>query len=204
MLLIGLIAGIYIFRPEKTFLVTQVTDGDTIVLEDGRTIRYLNLDTPEIGQGENPDECFGQEAKKINEELVLGKRIRLELDTNQMDRFGRTLAYVFVDDTFVNKELLGLGAAEFHLDTINIAYQQELVAAAQKAHEDKAGRWSQCAPDPEKGCLIKGNLDRLDKRWYHLPSFRHYDQVVVNLEDSDRWFCTEQEAIQAGFEKARE
>lgn len=203
-LLFGLVGGFFLLQPEPTFLVTKVTDGDTIELDDGRIIRYLNLDTPELGLGEKPDQCFAQEAKKINEELVLGKKIRLELDVNEMDRFGRTLAYVFVDDLFVNEALLSRGAAEFQLDTVNLVHQPVLVAAAQKAHQDKIGRWNKCAPSPKAGCLVKGNLDKNDHRWYHLPDFRHYDQIVINPEESDRWFCTEAEAIEAGFKKARE
>jgi micrococcal nuclease len=202
--LVGLVGGLLVLWPEPTFLVTKVTDGDTIELSDGRTVRYLNLNTPELGLGEKPDQCFAQEAKKINEDLVLGKRVHLKLDVNEMDRFGRVLAYVFVDDVFVNEALLSRGAAEFQLDTVNLTYQSALITAAQKAHQEKKGRWSQCAPDPKVGCQIKGNLDKNDHRWYHLPDFRHYDQIVINLEDSDRWFCTEAEAIEAGFKRARE
>jgi len=203
-ILAGLVGGVFLFKSSPTFLVAEVTDGDTIILEDGRTIRYLNLDTPEFGEGEKLDECFAKEAKKINEELVLGKKVRLELDINEMDRFGRTLAYVFVDDLFVNEALLSQGAAEFQLDTVNLIHQSVLVAAAQKGHQEKNGRWRACAPDPKAGCQVKGNLDKWDHRWYHLPDFRHYDQIVINLEESDRWFCTEAEAIEAGFKKARE
>lgn len=202
--MIGLAGGVFLFQSPATFGVVEVTDGDTIVLEDGRVVRYLNLDTPELGLGKKPDQCFAQEAKKVNEKLVLGKKVRLELDVNEMDRFGRTLAYVFVDDLFVNEALLSQGAAEFQLDTVNQAYQSVLVAAAQRAHQAKKGRWQVCAPDSEEGCQVKGNLDKNDQRWYHLPGFRHYDQVVINLEESDRWFCTVTEAIEAGFEKARE
>lgn len=204
LVLSGLVGGIFLFRSLSTFLVVEVTDGDTIVLDDGQTVRYLNLNSSELGLGEKPDQCFAQEAKKINEELVLGKKVRLELDINEMDRFGRTLAYVFVDDLFVNEALLSQGAAEFQLDTVNLTHQSVLVAAAQKGYQEKKGRWQACAPDPKIGCQIKGNLDKNDHRWYHLPSFRHYDQIVINLEDSDRWFCTEAEAIEAGFKKARE
>ena len=56
---------------EKTYLVTRVIDGDTIVLENGERVRYIGIDTPEISQ----NECFALEAKKKNEELVLGKSI---------------------------------------------------------------------------------------------------------------------------------
>jgi len=187
-----------------TYFVTQVTDGDTIKLNNGEIIRYIGIDAPELEKGENEAQCFAQQAKEINERLVKNKKIRIETDKNEMDRFGRTLAYVYQDDIFINQQLLEQGAGKFYLDTINNKYQSTLIAAANQAHEGKVGLWRDCAPDPEAGCLIKGNLDRLDHRWYHLPEFRHYSQVVVSLGKSDQWFCTEEEAQGAGFEKARE
>lgn len=184
----------------KFVLVSQVIDGDTIRLEDGRRIRYINVDTPEIEE----EECFASQASKINQELVEGKLVRLELDVNEMDRFGRFLAYVYLEDeTFVNQYLLESGAGKYHLDTVNLKYTFVLVETAQKAHGDKKGLWAKCAPD-KKGCQVKGNYDDHGHRWYHLPHFRHYEATRVNLENGDQWFCTEEEAIKAGFKKARE
>ena len=108
------------------------------------------------------------------------------------------------NQSFINQSLLEQGAAKFHLDTVNLEHQAELIATAQKAHQDKVGLWSQCAPEPKVGCQVKGNYTARGHRWYHLPTFRHYNQTVVNLESGDQWFCTEEEAVEAGFEKARE
>ena len=195
LLIFGFFSWQFLFP--SSFTVTEVVDGDTIKLGDGRRIRYISIDAPE------EEKCFAQEAKKINSDLVLSKKVRLEMDINEMDRFGRYLAYVYLQDEekeiFVNEFLLVEGAAEFFLDTVNLRYQDLLVQAAEKAHQEKKGLWQACGP-----CQIKGNVDRLDKRWYHLPSFRHYEQVVINLEHGDRWFCAEEDAQEAGFERARE
>jgi len=129
-----------------TFKVVQVIDGDTFRLEEGTAVRYIGLDTPELGKGETPDECFAQEAKQIN----------------------------------------------------------VLVSASEFAHEQNKGLWSFCAPDPNVGCQVKGNYDKHGHRFYHLPEFRHYPQVKVNLENGDQWFCTEKEAQKAGFTRGRE
>ena len=190
------------FSSYQDFTVIEVIDGDTIKLDDGRRIRYIGIDTPE------ENKCFSQEAKKINSDLVLGKKVRLEMDINEMDRFGRYLAYVYLqegkEEVFVNEFLLAEGVGEFFLDTVNLRYQDLLVQVAEKAHEENEGLWQVCAYDSKKGCQIKGNIDRLDKRWYHLPSFRHYEATEVNLEHGDRWFCTEKDAQVAGFQRARE
>jgi micrococcal nuclease len=185
------------FRP-PALTVTKVIDGDTIELSDGRTIRYIGVDTPEM-----EDECFAKEAKEINENLVFKKTIKVATDKNEMDQFGRTLAYVYVDGLFVNQDLLSKGAGKYFLDNLNTKYSPILVKASEESYNNKSGLWRKCAPDSD-GCSIKGNIDRLDHRWYHLPNFRHYSTAIVNLEHGDQWFCTETEAQKAGFEKARE
>lgn len=196
------IKGINFIQGNKYILVTEVTDGDTIKLVDNRRIRYLNIDAPE------KDECYALKAKEINEKLVLNKKVRLELDKNEMDRFGRTLAYVYVakngQEMMINQSLLEKGAAIYQLDTVNLKHAEILTTTANQAHDQKKGLWQECASNPKEGCLIKGNYDDQGHRWYHLPHFRHYSQVIINLEDGDQWFCTEEEAIKTGFKKARE
>lgn len=195
------------------YKVTKVVDGDTINVQSlnpfknkDKTleVRYIGIDSPEISQGKEPHQCYAEEAFNLNKELVLKKTVKLEFDVNKIDRFGRYLAYVYIDDYMVNKTLLEKGAAKFFLDTVNLRYQQDLINLANQAHQEKAGLWTECAKNKKQGCNIKGNLDKFDKRWYHLPNFRHYNQAVVNLENGDQWFCSEEEAIKAGFEKARE
>jgi len=194
--LAGLLLGVVYYFTTSNTLVARVVDGDNIELKDGRRVRYIGVDTPEEG------ECFRDESIKINEELVMGKRVKLKFDENYMDRFGRYLAYVYVDGEMVNKKLLEEGAGEYFLDTVNEKHKQELVESANKAYKEKRGKWGKCGEG--KGCVIKGNVSRMDVRYYHLPEFRHYGQTVVNFESGDRWFCSEEEAVRAGFTKARE
>ncbi len=188
-----------IFKPFKpTYTVTKVIDGDTIVISDNRHIRYIGIDSPEGG------ECFAARATIINNELVLNKKVTLETDNNDLDQFGRTLAYVYINGTMVNEYLLQQGTGTYFADYLNTKHQSKLIKAAEFAHTNKVGLWNACATEYIEGCIIKGNLDPNDKRFYHLPNFRHYNQVVMNLEKGDRWFCTEKEAIKAGFKRARE
>jgi len=194
-LLIGLGFGIWGFE-NRLVEVIRIVDGDNIELSDGRRIRYINVDTAEKG------ECYREESIRVNEELVMGKKVRVELDVNEMDRFGRHLAYVWVGDKMINEELLRLGVGEYQLDTVNLKHQDRLMRAAEKGYEDGSGVWGECGNID--GCQIKGNLDKDDKRYYHLPGFRHYSQVIMRLDQGDRWFCSEEAAIEAGFKRARE
>ena len=59
-------------------IVKDVIDGDTIILEDDRRVRYIGIDTPELPHGTVKLECFAKEATQKNKELVLGKKIKLE------------------------------------------------------------------------------------------------------------------------------
>lgn len=115
--------------------VSRVIDGDTIVLEDGRYVRYIGIDTPEKGKP------YYGEAKRENERLVKGKRVRLELDIGKTDRYGRTLAYVHADDIFVNAELVKGGYAVIVTYPPNVKYADEFVALQKEARNNKRGLW---------------------------------------------------------------
>ena len=92
---------------EKEFVVSRVIDGDTIELIDGIKIRYIGINTPEVNQP------GGKEATEANRALVEGEKVRLEYDVQQQDKYGRTLAYVSLEDgTFVNAELVKQGYAQ--------------------------------------------------------------------------------------------
>jgi len=180
------------------FQVVRLVDGDNFVLEDGRRIRLINVDTPEEGS------CFRQESTIISTNLLLNQKVKIETDTNEMDRFGRVLAYVFLEDgTFINQKLLEEGVGEFKIDTVNLKYQDILTEAAKNGHDQIKGLWSACAPDPKKGCLIKGNVDKRGKRRYILPQSRYWKNSTIRFDKEDRWFCTEEQAQEAGFIKAR-
>ena len=125
--------------------VTRVIDGDTIELEDGRKIRYLHIDTPELSYSESkPDECFASWAKKLNEQLVLNQTFELEYDTNCLDRFGRSLAFIKIKDIMVNKILVERGYARLMIIPPNNKYKEEFELLRDQARKTKAGIWGRC------------------------------------------------------------
>ncbi|MGJ3238763.1 MAG: thermonuclease family protein [Anaerolineae bacterium] len=89
--------------------VVNVVDGDTIDVVIGGTeyrVRYVGINTPER------DEVCYQEASAANSALVLNQTVRLVPDTSDTDRYGRLLRYIYVGDTFVNRQLVADGYAE--------------------------------------------------------------------------------------------
>jgi len=114
----------------------QVYDGDTILLEDGRKVRYLGINAPEF------QEPFYLKAKRFNESLVLGKEIRLEFDQERTDGYGRILAYVYVGDQMANARLVGEGLAHVFFIGPNQKHNALLLQSQASAKQRKVGIWS--------------------------------------------------------------
>jgi len=140
---LGLLAG-YVNAAEL-FRVTKVIDGDTIVLEDGEHVRYIGMDTPEKGRP------YYGEAKRENERLVKGKTVKLEYDVGKTDRYGRTLAYVYVDEIFVNAELVKDGYAVLLTVPPNVKHVDEFRALQEGARKGKRGIWGLAPSDSNSG-----------------------------------------------------
>lgn len=193
--------------------VEEVIDGDTIRVRDLESdevfrVRYLGIDTPEL-EGSDYESCFSSQAKEKNEDLVLDRKLILEFDIDRYDRFGRTLAYVYTLDElgekeiFVNLELLEEGYARFYLDKQNTLWQDELVQAALTAHEDFLGLWGSCGEAQfDEKCMVKGNIDRLGQKYYHLPGDKYYSQTRIDLLEEEEWLCTVKEAEAKNFQRA--
>jgi len=128
-------------------IVVKVIDGDTIKLDNGQVIRYIGIDTPETVDPRKPIQCFGQEAAKKNEELVLNKKVILEKDISETDRYGRLLRYVYVDGLFVNLELVKQGYAYATSFPPDVKHQADFSEAQSYARENNLGLWSACKED---------------------------------------------------------
>ncbi len=127
--------------------VARIVDGDTIELDNGVKIRYLMVNTPETTGGKN--ECYGENAVQFNTDLVAGKRIQLDYDVQCKDMFGRTLAYVTVDGTEVNTELVKRGfACVLHIPPNGNDRADEFEALEDEAKAENRGLWGQCDPIP--------------------------------------------------------
>lgn len=124
-------------------LVTNVVDGDTIDLDTGDRIRYLMMDTPESVNGAT--DCFGQEAKLFNHDLVLGHEVTLRYDQECTDRFSRLLAYVSVDGTEVNSLLVERGyACVLYIPPNGTDRRTEFQTLEAEAKAAGRGMWSAC------------------------------------------------------------
>jgi len=124
------------------FNVKWVNDGDTIVLADGRNVRYIGINAPEIDHGIQKAEPYGYKAKNYNKKMVLSTMIRLEIDKERYDQYGRLLAYIFLKDgKFVNKALIEQGYAYLLPRRPNVRYNKVLLQSQRNAMSAKQGIW---------------------------------------------------------------
>jgi micrococcal nuclease len=133
--------------------VNRVIDGDTIVLDDGRTIRYLNVDTPETKKPNTPVQCYGQAASDYNKTVMDGRSVLLKSDVEKTDKYGRDLRIVFLegknpDDIgqSINANLVRYGYARQKSYKPNTTYESFFIDIEAKAKNDNRGVW-QC-PKP--------------------------------------------------------
>ena len=88
--------------PAAAEKVVRVIDGDTVELSSGVTIRYIGVDSPETTVQGEVERLLARQALAYNALLVQDKEVRLEYDLERTDRYGRTLAYLYVGSVFVN------------------------------------------------------------------------------------------------------
>ncbi len=127
--------------------VTHVVDGDTFDVQDstGQTtrIRFIGLDAPESRKTPHEDvQYYGKEAKEYLKQRLKNQQVRLVNDVEPHDKYGRTLAYVYLaDGTFLNAELVEQGYAVIMTIPPNVAHADELLELQQQARKNKRGLW---------------------------------------------------------------
>jgi endonuclease YncB( thermonuclease family) len=130
------------------FLVVDVYDGESILVQSDNgtqyTVRYLGVDTPQWNDPDRGIECWGPEATQLNRQLVLGARVYLERDTSDVDRYGRLLRYVWLDDRLVEALLLAEGYARAYSYGPDQRRRTQLEGFEAPAYEARLGMWGNC------------------------------------------------------------
>ena len=149
-IILAIVVGIVIYQDslddKKTVTFDRCVDGDTAwFYQDGQEIkvRFLAIDSPEVS---GTPEYYGSEAQEYTcLVLTSGSTIQLELDPNstETDRYGRTLAWVWVDGSLLQKQLVSQGYAEVKYEQDNYKYVDELRQSQQQAQQNQLGLWGQ-------------------------------------------------------------
>jgi micrococcal nuclease len=135
-----LLAGI-LSAAHPVFHVARVIDGDTLLLSNSERVRLIGVDTPELCHPLKPVEYFAKEASEFTRKTVEGKKVRLEYDCRKRDRYGRLLAYVYLQDgTFLNAEIIKQGYG-FTYTKYPFRYLEEFRQYERGARENGRGLW---------------------------------------------------------------
>jgi micrococcal nuclease len=124
--------------------VEREIDGDTVAVTGGVKVRFIGMDTPEKF---GTVQCYGVEASRYTESLIpVGTRLRLVYDVERLDRYGRTLAFLYraSDGLFINAALVRDGYAHVYTVPPNVAHASDFVALQREARDANRGLWAAC------------------------------------------------------------
>ncbi len=186
-------------KQQDLILVTEVLDGDTLIIAPDQSIRLANFDAPEINL------CQGQEAKDFLTNLILNQRVNLI--SAGRDAYKRTVALVYLPDGQLVNEIMAQNGLGIYTST-KTNEREKINQAVESARNQKLGIFSQTCSQTENidnpKCNIKGNIGKHDReKYYHLPQCAEYNRTVVELHLGEQWFCSEKEANQAGYSKSK-
>jgi len=134
-----------IVTAQDFYLCTRVIDGDTIAVEKNgkkEKVRLIGVDTPETVHPSKPVEYFGKEASEFTRKNVESKRVRLEYDWQSRDKYGRLLAYVYIEEngTFLNAEIIRQGYG-FAYTRFPFKYLKDFRQYEREARGNNRGLW---------------------------------------------------------------
>jgi len=175
--------------------VIAVIDGDTLLLGNGRFVRYIGINTPEIEHHDKPGEPYGDAAARYNARLIGRQRVRLEYDRQKTDHYGRLLAYVYTENgILLNRAMLAAGMAYYLYKPPNLRYAEDFLDAQIKAMNASKGIWMRLG---RTGGQALGNKR---SRRFHQPDCRNARKMSRKnrIHLSSHW-----QAFKKGYAPAR-
>ncbi len=187
----------------------KIVDGDTIVVS-GQIVRLFGIDAAETGQ-----RCVSSDHQIVRAgEFAIDRLDQLtqagaRCSGSERDNYGRLIATCKgLSGANINQTLVAEGLAWAFIKYSSLFEKEENIAkkhrlgiwnlACEKPWEFREKRWKVAEQKSPDGCPIKGNIS-LNGRIYHTPWSRHYPATRVDVSKGERWFCSEAEAMKAGF-----
>lgn len=191
----------------------RIVDGDTLQIGQ-TTYRLYGIDAPEHGQrcakrGGGSWQC-GKAATEYLQQLAASGQVRC--DDRGQDKYGRTIGVCSVGNKDLNEQMVSSGHAWAFLryskdyEAVEKAARNKGIgiwqATTQPAWDYRADRWARAADQAPNGCPIKGNISK-NGMIYHTPWSPFYSRTKINTAKGERWFCSEDEAVAAGWRAPR-
>lgn len=220
LLLLALLLGFPAWAEVMTGPV-RVVDADTIDVGAPVNVRLLGIDAAEDAQtcsdAAGAVLPCGAMATRAARDLYEGRIAVCEVRAR--DRYGRALATCAIDGRDMGAALVSAGLAQLYRDDATYAEEEkaarllwrglwayDMIRPATWRTERRSTRSAQAGEGQvrpvEGGCGIKGNIGT-GGFIYHLPGMRDYDRTTIRQDRGERWFCTEAEALSAGWRRAQ-
>jgi len=145
--LIFMLALYHHIRAQNVHSVIRVFDGDTLQVDDGRIIRLIGVNAPEIQSPFSKEEPFGQESRNFLDTLIRHEKVLIETGNPPLDKFNRTLAYIYLGDILVNGRIIREGWASSDRQ-FNHPWQDLFLSYENEARSKGLGIWMK---KPEQG-----------------------------------------------------
>ena len=166
---------------DRWVTVERVIDGDTFKTTKGEKVRLLGINAPEVQHDSSPAQPFGKQAKNALTALIADKQVRLSFDKEKKDKYGRTLAHVYLrDGRWVNAALVKQGLAHVYTFAPNITAAKKLLQIEQDAIAAKRKMWSHKRWRVLSPKQLRSSL---------LGQFRLIHGVVTKVDKNGWWFA---------------
>lgn len=130
--------------PHQLLAVERVVDGDTLILHGGHRVRMLGIDTPELERDGRASEPWSEVARDFLQALVAGRTVSLGFDQEPFDAYGRRLAYVYLQGSLINEEIIRAGYSPARTGfPYSAAMKDRFRRAEREAREQRRGLWSE-------------------------------------------------------------
>lgn len=192
--------------------VVSIADGDsfTLLTADNRQvkIRLAEIDAPERGQP------YGGRSREQLARLIFEQDVTVAIQT--VDRYGRTVGRPYKDDLDVCAEMVRTGAAWVYRKYLRDERLLEIESDARKVGRGVWGlsesenlppwEWRRSGGTDQgpNGCRIKGNIGSSGTKIYHVPGMSSYGATRIDETKGERWFCSVEAAVAAGWRAPRE
>ncbi|WMJ78737.1 MULTISPECIES: thermonuclease family protein [unclassified Sedimentibacter] len=179
------------------YKVIRVVDGDTFEINfDGKKekVRLIGVDTPEsVHPDANRNVEEGKLTSEYTKKYLEGKEVTLEFDVQERDKYGRLLAYVWLNGEMYNKHLLNIGYAQVATYPPNVRYVDEFTALQEVARDNKVGLWEATANEEPNLAEYIGNTN---SKKFHRPDCSSVEKMSKNNKII---FNSRTEAIDQGY-----